>query len=77
VDFTKKAEVAYTQWACTVEDCLAFERETRGLPDDLLLANWKNCLKIPLLNPQVRSLNLATSVAMVLGEALRQTGAFG
>ncbi|HJX89465.1 MAG TPA: tRNA (cytidine(34)-2'-O)-methyltransferase [Pyrinomonadaceae bacterium] len=77
VYFTKRADVSYTQWTFTVDDCLVFGCETRGLPADLLLANWKNCLKIPLLNPQVRSLNLATSVAMVLGEALRQTGAFG
>jgi tRNA (cytidine/uridine-2'-O-)-methyltransferase len=76
VYFTKKADVSYTQWSFSVDDCLVFGRETRGLPADLLLANRKNCLKIPLLNPQVRSLNLATSVAMALGEALRQTGVF-
>ena len=76
VYFTKKADVSYTNWSFSVDDCLVFGRETRGLPSDLLTANWHNCLKIPILNPQVRSLNLATSVAMVLGEALRQTGAF-
>ena len=58
------------------DDCLVFGRETRGLPGELLRANWSSCVKIPMLNPQVRSLNLATSVAMALGEALRQTGAF-
>jgi tRNA (cytidine/uridine-2'-O-)-methyltransferase len=76
VYLTKKADVSYTNWSFSFDDCLVFGRETRGLPSDLLSANWANCLKIPILNPQVRSLNLATSVAMVLGEALRQTGAF-
>ena len=76
VYLTKKADVSYTDWSFTPDDCLVFGRETRGLPTDLLEANWDHCVKIPLLNPQVRSLNLATAVAMVLGEALRQTGAF-
>ena len=76
VFFTKKADVSYTKWSFSSDDCLVFGRETRGLPTELLEANWQNCVKIPMLNPQVRSLNLATSVAMALGEALRQTGAF-
>jgi tRNA (cytidine/uridine-2'-O-)-methyltransferase len=76
VYLTKKADRSYTSWTFTSNDCLVFGSETRGLPNELLEANWQSCLKIPLLNPKVRSLNLATSVAMVLGEALRQTGLF-
>lgn len=76
VYLTKKADRSYTDWEFTNDDCLVFGRETRGLPDDVLRANWQNCLKIPILNPKVRSLNLATAVAMILGEALRQTGPF-
>jgi tRNA (cytidine/uridine-2'-O-)-methyltransferase len=76
VYLTTKAELSYTNWSFDTDDCLVFGRETRGLPEALLRANWQNCLKIPMLNPHVRSLNLATSVAMVLGEALRQTGMF-
>jgi len=76
VYLSKKAERPYTSWTFKDADCLVFGSETRGLPIELLEANWQNCLKIPLLNPKVRSLNLATSVAMVLGEALRQTGMF-
>ena len=76
VYLTKKADRSYTEWSFSAEDCLVFGRETRGLPDDLLQDNWPNCLKIPMLNPNVRSLNLATAVAMVLGEALRQVGSF-
>jgi tRNA (cytidine/uridine-2'-O-)-methyltransferase len=76
VYLTTKAERAYTDWSFTSADCLVFGRETRGLPDDLLRANWDRCLTIPMLNPKVRSLNLATSVAIVLYEALRQMNAF-
>ena len=73
---TTKAERLYTDWEYQRGDCLVFGRETRGLPEDLLRANWERCLTIPMLNRNVRSLNLATSVAIVLYEALRQTRAF-
>ena len=73
---TTKAHRPYTDWRFISGDCLIFGRETRGLPEDLLRANASHCLTIPLANPNVRSLNLATSVAIVLSEALRQTGAF-
>ena len=73
---TTKADRPYTEWRFEGDECLVFGSETRGLPHDLLHANWERCLTIPMLNPRVRSLNLATSVAIVLYEALRQTGAF-
>ena len=73
---TTKAGRSYTNWRYETNDCLVFGRETRGLPEDLLRANPESCLTIPMLNKNVRSLNLATSVAIVLYEALRQTGAF-
>ncbi|HYG10755.1 MAG TPA: tRNA (cytidine(34)-2'-O)-methyltransferase [Pyrinomonadaceae bacterium] len=76
VYLTTKASRAYTDWRYINGDCLIFGRETRGLPEELLRANASNCVTIPMLNPRVRSLNLATSVAIVLYEALRQTGAF-
>ena len=69
---TTKAERPYTDWIFEANDCLVFGRETRGLPEELLRANWQNCLKIPMPNPRVRSLNLATAVGIVLFEALRQ-----
>jgi len=72
VYLTTKAEKVYTDWNFKADDCLVFGRETRGLPEDLLHANWDNCLKIPMLNPRIRSLNLATAVGIVLFEALRQ-----
>ena len=58
-------------------DCLVFGRETRGLPEEILQNNLDRCLRIPMLNPKVRSLNLANSVAIALYEALRQTSALG
>ena len=72
--FSTKAERFYTEWEYKSEDCLVFGPETRGLPESLLKANWERCLKIPMPNKNVRSLNLATSVAIVLYEALRQIG---
>ena len=75
VYFTTKAERSYLDWRFTNEDCLVFGRETRGLPEELLRANWSNCVTIPMPNRNVRSLNLATSVAVALYEALRQTHA--
>jgi tRNA (cytidine/uridine-2'-O-)-methyltransferase len=72
--FSTKAERFYTEWEYKPEDCLVFGPETRGLPESLLKANWDRCLKIPMPNKNVRSLNLATSVAIVLYEALKQIG---
>jgi tRNA (cytidine/uridine-2'-O-)-methyltransferase len=70
--FTTKAKRNYTDWQYENGDCLVFGRETRGLPQDLLKANWERCLTIPMPNENVRSLNLATSVGIALYEALRQ-----
>lgn len=72
--FTTKTDKSYTECDFRLNDCLIFGRETRGLPEDLLKANWENCLTIPMPNERVRSLNLANSVGIVLYEALRQTG---
>ena len=74
VYLTTKADQIYTDWQFQPDDCLVFGPETRGLPEDLLRANWSNCLKIPMSNPRVRSLNLATAVGIVLFEAFRQLG---
>lgn len=75
VYLTTKAELPFTDWRFEGNECLVFGSETRGLPEELLRANWERCLTIPMLNPKVRSLNLSTAVAIVLYEALRQTGA--
>jgi len=72
---TTKATTSYTDWSFLSDDCLVFGRETRGLPETVLTANWERCLTIPMPNAKVRSLNLATAVGIVVYEALRQTGA--
>lgn len=69
---TTKSKQLYFDWKFTDGDCLVFGRETRGLPEDLLSTNADRCLTIPMPNSNVRSLNLATSVGIVLYEALRQ-----
>jgi len=71
--FSTKAETSLWDFNFESHDCLVFGPETRGLPESLLRANWDRCLKVPMINPKVRSLNLANTVAIVLYEALRQT----
>ncbi len=51
-------------------DFFVFGRETKGLPENMLGANIDNCITIPMHG--TRSLNLATAVAIVLFEAVRQ-----
>jgi tRNA (cytidine/uridine-2'-O-)-methyltransferase len=51
-------------------DFLVFGRETKGLPQELLAVNANSCITIPMHG--TRSLNLATAVAIVLFEAVRQ-----
>ncbi len=55
-------------------DYLVFGRETAGLPAALLAEHPESWLRIPMFNPSARSLNLSNCVALVLYEALRQTG---
>jgi tRNA (cytidine/uridine-2'-O-)-methyltransferase len=62
----------YTEVPYTAGDYLVFGRETAGLPQPLLAANQDRWLRIPLFNPESRSLNLSNCVALVLFEALRQ-----
>jgi tRNA (cytidine/uridine-2'-O-)-methyltransferase len=51
-----------------------FGRETAGLPTSLLEQHRDRWLRIPIFNPDSRSLNLANCAAIVLFEALRQQG---
>ena len=77
VYFTTKADLPYFEWRFESQDCLVFGPESRGLPEEVLHANWAHCVTIPMLNRKVRSLNLANAVAIVLYKALEQTGALG
>ena len=69
---TTKTNRPYTKVNFQPGDYLVFGRETKGLPESLLQQNAEACCTIPMPNPQVRSLNLATAAAIVLFEALRQ-----
>jgi tRNA (cytidine/uridine-2'-O-)-methyltransferase len=71
--FSTKADRILWEETFQPNDCLVFGPETRGLPETLLKENWQSCLRVPMLNAQVRSLNLANTVAIAIYEALRQT----
>jgi len=71
--FTKTAERPYTAACFRRGDVLVFGSETQGLPPSLLQATAQRCLRIPM-RPEVRSLNLACSVAIAAYEAQRQIG---
>jgi tRNA (cytidine/uridine-2'-O-)-methyltransferase len=64
----------YTDASFGGSDYLIFGRETAGLPNQLLEQNRDRWLRIPMFNPNARSLNLSNCVALVLFEALRQNG---
>jgi tRNA (cytidine/uridine-2'-O-)-methyltransferase len=68
---TTKTRAAYWDVSFEPGDFLVFGRETKGLPEPLLEANAGHCLTIPM-SGKIRSLNLATSVGIVLFEAVRQ-----
>lgn len=70
---TTKAPRGYHEAEYRDGDFLFFGRETRGLPENLLKKVYDQCIRIPM-REEARSLNLANSAAIVLYEALRQTG---
>lgn len=68
-----KTDRLYTAVQYRPDDYLVFGRETKGLPAQLLASYPDALVAIPQFHPQVRSLNLANCVAIVLYEAIRQT----
>lgn len=67
-----KAAIPYTDFAFRPDDMLLFGRETAGVPPSVH-ERAEARLIVPM-RPGLRSINLAMTVAMVTGEALRQTG---
>lgn len=67
---TTKAKIPYTQINPQPGDTFLFGKETAGLPQWLLDANPQACYTIPMKNKRARSLNLATSVGIVMYHAL-------
>ena len=68
---TTKAQKMYTEVEFGPDDYIMFGKESAGIPEEILVENEENCIRIPMLS-EIRSLNLSNSVAIVLYEALRQ-----
>tara|TARA_B100000029_G_scaffold505070_1_gene585098 strand:- start:250 stop:705 length:456 start_codon:yes stop_codon:yes gene_type:complete len=69
---TTKSKHLYTNRYYKKNDYLIFGSETKGISENILNTYPQNACTIPMINKNIRSLNLATSVGIVLYEALRQ-----
>ncbi len=68
---TTKASVSYTEFKFKKDDTILFGRESAGVPENIhKLIKYR--LKIPMKN-KMRSLNISSSVAIILAESLKQT----
>ncbi len=70
---TTKAKHTYSDVEFGENDFIMFGKESAGIPEEILVDYEDTCVRIPML-PEIRSLNLSNSVAIVLYEALRQQG---
>lgn len=70
---TTKSKQKYTDVKYEDNAYIMFGKESAGIPEELLLENKENCVRIPMM-PNERSLNLSNSVAIIVYEALRQQG---
>jgi len=68
---TTKSKQKYTDVSYEEDAYIMFGKESAGIPEELLLDNKENCIRIPMM-PGERSLNLSNSVAILVYEALRQ-----
>ena len=73
---TTKAHQTYTDVAYGPDDYIMFGKESAGIPEEILVDHEDTCIRIPM-GFNIRSLNLSNAVAIVLYEALRQTGFTG
>lgn len=69
--FTTKGRKRHCDAKFCKGDFLVFGKETKGLPEELLIEHPSTCLRIPMIG-ELRSLNLSNSVAIAVYEALRQ-----
>lgn len=69
--FTTKALHTHTEVEYPDNCYLLFGKETKGLPEELLLKNPEGCVRIPMVS-DARSLNLSNAVAIGTYEVLRQ-----
>lgn len=70
---TTKARNKYTDVSYNADSYIVFGKESAGIPEEILVKHTENCVRIPMLE-KYRSINLSSSVAIVLYEALRQNG---
>lgn len=75
--YSKRAACLYTEANYRAGDYLIFGSETEGLPEWVFRHRAERLVRIPLRNDRIRSLNLASAVAVGAYEALRQIEAFG
>ena len=68
---TTKAHKTHTEVSFSPNDYIVFGKESAGIPEEILVDNEEQCIRIPMLE-EARSLNLSNSVAIILYEALRQ-----
>ena len=73
---TTKSERIYTEPDYPDGCYIMFGKESAGIPEEILVRNRENCVRIPMLDDN-RSLNLANSVAVMVYEALRHQGFAG
>lgn len=73
---TTKAPNVYSDVLFGSDCYIMFGKESAGIPEKILVNNQETCIRIPM-NPEIRSLNLANSAAIVLYEALRQNSYAG
>ena len=72
---TTKAKQTHSDVKYEDNSFLVFGKETKGLPESLIMENLETAIRIPMVDiEKARSLNLSNSVAIVLFEALRQIG---
>ena len=69
---TTKSKNVYTDRIFNKNDIIIFGSETAGISENILNEYPENACTIPMINKNIRSLNLATSVGIVLYEAIRQ-----
>ena len=70
---TTKARRHYAEVVYPADAMVLFGKETRGLPEPLILARPDACIRIPMREDK-RSLNLSNAAAVVAYESLRQQG---
>ena len=71
--FSTKAKKSFSEVKYENNVYLIFGKETKGLPEEFIIANRQNALRVPMQG-EIRSLNLSNTVALATYEVLRQWG---